>query len=267
MLLESKNAVVYGGGGGVGGAVAHAFSREGATVFLAGRTMAPVEAVAKEIVSGGGAAEPAQVDALDEAAVEQHVAAVHEATGHIDVTFNAIGISPREVQGTPLIELSAARFEAPIAFFTRVNFVTATAVGRRMSAQGSGSILTLTATPARTATSLVGGMAPAWAAIEALTRALAAELGPQGVRVVCLRSHAIPQTAGRRGAKRHGIDIQAEAAHVKPRDMQSRMEAQTVLHRLPTLEEVANVATFLASDRASAMTATVANLSAGFIPE
>jgi len=66
MLLENKNAVIYGGGGSIGGAVARAFAREGAKVFLAGRTLATIDAVAEEISASGGVAETAQVDALDE---------------------------------------------------------------------------------------------------------------------------------------------------------------------------------------------------------
>jgi enoyl-[acyl-carrier-protein] reductase (NADH) len=133
-----------------------------------------------------------------------------------------------------------------------------------MVARNSGVILTLTATPARTATPLVGGMAPAWAGVEALTRSLAAELGPNGVRALCIRSHAIPQTTGRR-ANQHGMDMQAKSAGISREEMQHRMEGQTLLHRLPTLAQVADVAAFLASNGAGAMTGAVVNVSAGSI--
>jgi len=81
MLLKNKNAVIYGAGGAIGGAVAHAFAREGARVFLAGRTLAAIDAVAKEIIAAGGVAETVQVDALDERAVEEHVDAVVKKIG------------------------------------------------------------------------------------------------------------------------------------------------------------------------------------------
>jgi NADP-dependent 3-hydroxy acid dehydrogenase YdfG len=68
MLLRNKVAVIYGAGGAVGGAVASAFAREGAKLFITGRHRAAVEAVAKEVVSTGGPAETAEVDALDEQA-------------------------------------------------------------------------------------------------------------------------------------------------------------------------------------------------------
>jgi len=104
MLLEHKNAIVSGGGGSVGGAVA----REGAKVFLAGRTRESLEEVAKEIAAAGGVAETAQVDALDEVAVEEHADAVAEKAGKIDVSFNAI--LNDDVQGKPLSEMPFEHF-------------------------------------------------------------------------------------------------------------------------------------------------------------
>jgi NADP-dependent 3-hydroxy acid dehydrogenase YdfG len=76
MMLEDKVAVIYGAGGAIRGAVASAFACERARVFLAGRLGAPVEAVARDIVSAGGSAEAAEVDALDEQAVDRHLQSV-----------------------------------------------------------------------------------------------------------------------------------------------------------------------------------------------
>ena len=90
-LLDNKTAVIYGAGGAIGGAVARAFAREGARVFLTGRDVAKVDAVADEIIGAGGAAETAQVDALDENAVDEHLAAVVERAGSVDISLNAIG--------------------------------------------------------------------------------------------------------------------------------------------------------------------------------
>jgi NAD(P)-dependent dehydrogenase (short-subunit alcohol dehydrogenase family) len=117
MLLEHKNAIVYGGGGSVGGAVARAFAREGANVFLAGRTLQSLEEVAQDITASGGVAETAQVDALDEEAVEKHISKVAETTGRIDILFNAIGML--DVQGKPLHEMPLEDFARPITIATR----------------------------------------------------------------------------------------------------------------------------------------------------
>jgi NAD(P)-dependent dehydrogenase (short-subunit alcohol dehydrogenase family) len=261
MLLEHKHAVIYGAGGAIGGAVARAFAREGARVFLTGRHRAAVDAVADAIAAAGGGAEAAEVDALDERAVEEHLRAVVAETGRIDVSFNAIGLPQHGIQGVPLAELSPERFTLPVTTYARSHFLTARAAARRMLEQESGVILTLTAAPARSAAPLVGGMAPAWAAVEALTRGLAAELGPHGVRVVCLRPDGIPET------ETIGVvyGLHAAATGMTREAFQALMEGQTLRKRLPTLAEVADVAAFLASDRASAMTGAVANLSGGSV--
>ena len=260
MLLEDKTAVIYAAGGAIGGAVAQAFAREGARLFLTGRNVAKVDAVAKEIVAAGGVAETAQVDALDEEGVEEHLDSVVERAGGVDISFNAIGPGANP-ERTPLTELAADAFVGPIAFYARSNFITATAAARRMGGQGSGVIVTLTATPGRMPARLIGGAAPAWAAVEAFSRSLALEAGPAGIRVVCLRSHAIPETP----LIQANNATAGPAIGVTPAEFQGILEQSTLLGRLPTLAEIAHTAAFIASDGAGAMTATVVNLSAGSI--
>jgi NAD(P)-dependent dehydrogenase (short-subunit alcohol dehydrogenase family) len=258
MLLENKTAVIYAAGGAIGGAVARAFGREGARLFLTGRDVAKIDAVAEEIVAAGGVAETAHVDALDESAVAEHL----ERAGGVDISFNAIGPGPTRDR-KPLTELTGDAFARPIDFYTRSNFITATAAARHMGGQGSGVILTLTAVPGRMPARLLGGTAAAWAAVEAFSRSLALEVGPAGIRVVCLRSHAIPETP----LIEENFATAAQAAGVAPAQFREILEQGTLLKRLPTLAEVADTAAFLASDGAGAMTATVANLSAGSITD
>jgi NAD(P)-dependent dehydrogenase (short-subunit alcohol dehydrogenase family) len=262
MLLEDKTAVIYAAGGAIGGAVARAFAREGARVYLTGRNVAKVDAVAEEIAAAGGVAETAQVDALDGKAVEEHLDTVIERAGGVDISFNAIGPGPAPDR-MPLTELAGDAFVRPIAFYTTSNFITATAAARHMSGRGSGVIVTLTAVPGRMPARLIGGTAPAWAAVEALSRSLALEVGPAGVRVICLRSHAIPETP----LIEANFATASSAAGVTPDQFQAMLEEGTLLKRLPTLDEIAATAAFVASDRAGAMTATVVNLSAGSITD
>jgi 3-oxoacyl-[acyl-carrier protein] reductase len=260
MMLENKNAIVYGAGGAIGSAVARAFAREGAKVFLAGRTPAPLEAVAEEISAAGGAAEVASVDALDEDAVNRHVDTVAESAGSIDVSFNAISLG--DVQGTPLLDMPLSDFSRPIMAGTTTHLLTARAAARHMLERGSGVILTLTASAVRLpdpvmGPPLMGGFGVACAAIESLTMNLAGELGPHGIRVVCLRAEGLPETwrTYTEEAKQFG-DLQ---------EFHDLLEGRTLLRRLPTLAEVGQVAAFVASDRASAMTATVANVTCGSV--
>jgi NAD(P)-dependent dehydrogenase (short-subunit alcohol dehydrogenase family) len=263
MLLKDKVAVIYGAGGDVGGAVARAFAREGAKLFLSGRTLPKVEVVAADIVGRGGVAEAAEVDALDEQAVEKYVGAVAEKAGTIDISFCAIAISKALPQRVPLLELPAEEFALPIATYAHAHFLTARSAARRMVARRSGVILTITATPSRMAFPNAGGSAPAFAAVVALTRTLSAELGPQGVRVVCLMPNAMPET----GTIRENFAKFAKAAGITPAEYLERIVSMTHLRRLTTLEELANVAVFMASDQASAMTGTVANLTGGAVVE
>jgi len=258
MLLEKKSAVIYGAGGDVGGAFARAFAREGARVFLVGRTLAPLEALADEIRKGGGKAEAAQVDALDEVAVERHMDEVLQRAGSIDISFNVIGIA--YVQGTPLIEMKLEEFTKGITDVMRTQFLTMTAAGRQMSRQGRGVILAITATPAgRFVPTNSGNFGVACAAIENLCRQMAGELGPRGVRVVCLRSAGSPDAPGldaffRRLADRIGVSREA---------LEADLAKSTMLKRMPKIAEVANTAAMMASDYASAMTGAIANESCG----
>jgi 3-oxoacyl-[acyl-carrier protein] reductase len=257
MLLNNKNAVIYGAGGAIGGAVARAFAREGAKVFLAGRTLAKLDAVAREISTAGGAAESAQVDALDEQSVTKHIVEVARRAGSIDVSFNAIAWE--DVQGTPLIEMSLEDFSHPITIATRTQFLTAKAVAPHMIKQGSGVIMMITATPARMGFPLCGGFSVACAAIEGLSRSLAAELGPQGVRVICLRSAGSPETIP------DTMDVHAAGNRMTRDEFIVSLKETTLLKRLPALADVGKVAVLMASDYAGTMTGTVANMSCGQI--
>lgn len=250
MLLEDKVAVIHGAGGAIGAAVARTFAIEGAKVFLSGRKLATVEAVAQEITAAGGAAAAAEVDALDEDAVEQHAASIVDETGRINITLNAIAVEP--LQGVPLTDLSREDFISPITTWTTTQFLTARAAARHMVQKRSGVILTLSASPARLAIASTGGFGVACAAIEGLTRTLAAELSSQGVRVVCIRPHRISDTLG------SDPDFPMD-----PDEFRSLIEDMTLLKRLPTLADVATTAAFLASDNAAAMSGTVANLTCG----
>jgi 3-oxoacyl-[acyl-carrier protein] reductase len=261
MLLEKRTAVVFGGGGAIGGAAARAFAREGARVFLAGRTHAKLESVANEIRSGGGAADMAEIDALDERAVETYIDAVAGKAGSIDVVLNAIGIL--HVQGKPLLELSLEDFAHPINAYVRAHFISAKAAARHMAKQRSGVILLISTPGSRLPGTGYLGYGVACAAKEGLTRLLAAELAPSGIRVVCLMPHAIPEASAKGSHSRDVFQPVAERAGVAVEQMLIGAAESTLLKRLPTLAEVGDMAAFMASDRAAAVTGTVINMSSG----
>src|SRR3979411_2156120 len=141
MMLKDKIAVIHGAGGDVGGAVARAFAREGARLFLSGRNLGTVKAVAADVIGRGGVAEAAQVDALDEQAGEKYGGPGAEKAGTIDISFNAISIRKALPTKAPLLELSAEHFALPITAYTQANFLTARSAARRMVARRSGGHL------------------------------------------------------------------------------------------------------------------------------
>ncbi|MDA0160304.1 SDR family oxidoreductase [Solirubrobacter ginsenosidimutans] len=255
-MLKDKVVVIYGAGGAIGGAVARAAANEGARLFLTGRGLAPVAAVAEEI-----GAHAAEVDALDERAVDEHLQSVIDKAGRVDVSFNAVGIPDAGVVGVPLIDLDADRFSLPITAYSLSYFLTARLAARRMVANGSGVIMTVTALPSRAGSTLVGGYGPAHAAKEALTRSLSAELAPHGIRVVGLRPHGIPETPSMKEV------FELKGAGLTWEQFQGYLASTTHPRRVMTLAEVADVAVFMASDKASGMTGSTVNLTMGSLDD
>ncbi|MEK9969953.1 MAG: SDR family oxidoreductase [Ferrovibrio sp.] len=257
-MLAGKTAVIYGTGV-IGGAVARAFARHGARLFLAGRNPAKLGAVADDIRSNGGQASTTELDALDDAAVTRHADDVAKQTGGIDIVLNAVGV--HHVQGAPLGELTLEDYFLPVFVYTRTNFITAKAASAHMR---RGSTLFTVVTPAA---QMPGpgfmGHNSACAAVEGMTRHLAGELGSAGIRVICLKSHAIPEAVV---AGSHSAGVFAEVAHKSGASVDAMLSGarqSTLLQRLPTLEQVAETAAFMASDHAGAITGAIVNLTCG----
>lgn len=239
MLLEGKNAVIYGAGGAIGSAVARAFVREGATVHLVGRRAEPLEALAAELRAHDGAVTVATVDALDEDAVDAHVDDVVANGGSLDISLNVMSYG--EVFGTPLAEMTLEDYERPVRTASRSTFLTARAAARHMIRQGSGVILMFGGYGRPLRDFYLGGFQVGLSAVDALRRQLAAELGRHGIRVVTLQSVGIPES------HESGDD------GTPPR----------LLERAPTLADVGNAAVFAASEKAAGITGTAINLTSG----
>lgn len=247
MLLENKVCVIYGAGGPIGGAIAQAFARAGGRVFLAGRTQSKLNHVADDIRANGGQADTAVLDALDEAQVNRFVASIVDATGQIDVSVNVIGIG--DIQ-QPLMDISLDNFLQPIVNAVRTQFLTTKAAARYMIPRKTGVILQFGGGGPQTQPGL-GGFKVALDAIEGLRRQWSWELGEHGIRVVTIKTGGIGESI--------------------PEDFEGRqyiidqLLPPTLLKRLATLDDVGNVATFLASDLAQSITATEVNISCGAI--
>jgi NAD(P)-dependent dehydrogenase (short-subunit alcohol dehydrogenase family) len=247
VLLQDKVAVIYGGGGHVGGAIARAFGREGAVVHLAGRTAASLEKVAAGLPAGR--AHIAVVDALDEAAVDAHADAVAERSGSLDISVNVI--SDQDLQGIPMVEMSVEDYLRPIQVSLRSKYLTSRAAARHMARRGAGVIVFLGGTFDWTVARRfsVGGMGVTFDAVESLRRQLAAELGPKGIRAVTLTSGGLPETIPDGWEGRDALV--------------GWLTDQTLTGRTATLDDIGEVAAFVASDRARTMTGAAVNVSAG----
>jgi NAD(P)-dependent dehydrogenase (short-subunit alcohol dehydrogenase family) len=257
-LLEKKNAIVYGAGGGIGGGVARTFAREGARVFLVGRTRQPLEVVAAAIKADGGAADVAVLDALDERAVEEHVRAAVSKVGAVDVSFNLI--TRGDVQQIPLVEMTTADLLRAVTNGLTSNFITARAAARHMIKQGSGVILHLNSGSARGTMPLMGSTGPADAATETLMRYLATEIGPHGVRVVGIYTAGVADTL-----TREKLAAVGGGGGIDPADVERAIAGMAMLRRAPRLAQVADAAAFLASDRAAGITGTIVNVTCGLL--
>jgi len=253
MMLQNKNAIIYGAGGSIGSAIARAFAAAGAKVFLTGRNLSSVQKIADDIIASGGSAEAHQVDAMDEKAIKDHIDTVVRKMGTVDISFNAIAL--QDVQNIPLVDMTAEDFMRPVTIAMQTHFLTATAAGKVMMKQGSGVILSLTATPAAIGYPLTGGFGTACSVIESLARGLASELGTHGIRVVNIRSAGSPDTK-----------VFQDAIAANPEEMEiliGKMKGDTMLKKLPLMADIANIAVFLASDMAGKITGTTIDVTCG----
>jgi NAD(P)-dependent dehydrogenase (short-subunit alcohol dehydrogenase family) len=253
MMLQNKNAIIYGAGGSLGSAVAKALAGAGARLFLTGRNTSSIQKLAGEIIAAGGNAEIDEVDALDEKAINNHIEKVINNVGTVDISFNATGVPV--VQNIPLVDMAAEDFISPITLMMQTRFLTATAAGRVMMKQGSGIILSLTATPGGIGYPYTGGFAAACCAIECFSKNLASELGVYGVRVVNMRSAGSPDSKVFKEA------IDSDPKGVEP--IIRKMEEDTMLKKLPLMADIANVAVFLSSDMAGKITGVTVDVTCG----
>jgi 3-oxoacyl-[acyl-carrier protein] reductase len=261
LLLQNKVAVIFGAGGSIGSQIAREFSREGASVFLSGRRLDPIENIAKEIRAFNGKADAAEVDALDETAVNSYIDSVAEQVGRIDIVYNAIGPQAIEYDnGKPTMEVSYEKFLIPLKTYVASNFLTAKATARHMLPLHSGVILFITGTPAR-GLSQVSAIGTAMGAIEAMMRCFALEWSPSGVRVICIRSGGMSDTR----TIQQSIENGARTRRISREQFAEQLKQSYLLRRQPVVDDTAKIAAFMASDHASTITGAIINATCGHV--
>jgi NAD(P)-dependent dehydrogenase (short-subunit alcohol dehydrogenase family) len=258
-ILQGKRALIFGAGGSIGAATAKLFAREGAEVYLSGRNFESVRHVANDVTAAGGKATAAVVDAEDATQVADYVDGI-AGEGAIDVVFNAIG--PRigtYRNGAPAIELPADAFMVPLNTLVKSQFITSQAAARHMVKQGSGVIIFLTGSPARGHVRGATAIGAAFGAIETFMENLAFELGPSGVRSVCVR---ITANVDSRTIEETMQVLESRMGGARE-DSIARLAAADFLNTPMRVDDTARVIAFVASDNARLFTATVVNSSAG----
>lgn len=253
MLLEGRTVAVFAATGAIGSAVARRMSVEGARLFVSGRHRGPLAALAEELRA------PFEVvDAMDQRAVERHLERVVAANGALDATFNAIGPRPDELgYGLPAVDLDLDALLQTVAIVTGSQFLVARAAARHMVRKGRGAIVTLSASLSGRAAPFMAGLTAACAATEGLTRSLAAEMGPHGVRVNCVRAGGMLETR----TMRETFAAIARTTGGSP----DPPPVTNLLGRSVTPEETAQMVAVLASDMSSGMTGQVVDVSAGAV--
>jgi NAD(P)-dependent dehydrogenase (short-subunit alcohol dehydrogenase family) len=261
-MLKGKYAVVFGAGGSIGSAVAREFAAEGAEVYLAGRSGPGLDEAGEEIRGAGGAAHVTVIDAEDSAAVDAYIDSIAKEAGSIDIVCNVVGPRVKDYgNGKPATQLTVEEFMLPLTTFVRSEFITSRAAARHMVEQHSGVIIFVTGSPARAHTPGTTAIGAAFGAIENFTRNLAHDVSPHGVRVVCVRASAMPETRTIQETR----DLIAAAANIPAEQVFTTLANSTLLKVSPTIADTARVVAFAASDKARMMTGTVLNSSAGAV--
>jgi NAD(P)-dependent dehydrogenase (short-subunit alcohol dehydrogenase family) len=256
--LDGRTAIVYGAAGGLGTGITTAFAAAGAHVFLVGRTKETLDALAAAITSAGGKADTAVLDALDEDAVAAHAAAVVAETGGLDISLNLI--TRGDVQGVPLIDMSADDLLRAVDTGLRGNFITAKIAARHMVERGSGVIIALNSGSAH-GSPMMGSTGPADAALDILVRNLAQEIGPRGVRVAGIWAAGVLETLS---PEKLGMVNDALGNEAAFQGIIDQLDKMRMLRRSPSLAQIADATVFLASDAAGALTGTWLNATATF---
>lgn len=259
MLLKNKVAVIFAAGGAVGGKVAQEFARDGAIVFLSSHKLESVKKTAQEIGSAEAQVSVERIDALNQDEVDAYLDRVVKQAGRIDIVFNAIGPASARDLVMPSTEIPADKFLSYINSSVLSQFITARSAARHMLPRRSGVVVFMTATPAKGVAPLLAGHSVGHAAIEGLTRSLATEWGPSGIRVVAVRSAGMPESPRIQ-------EVFQAFAHAmgttKEMFAQGTLE-RTLLKRMPTLSDTAKTICFLASDYANSLTGAIINASCG----
>ncbi|AUP80651.1 SDR family NAD(P)-dependent oxidoreductase [Flavivirga eckloniae] len=256
-LLKNKNALVFGAKGSTGIKVAEALKENGANIYLSDINVDGIET--------SDLGEIRQLDTLDEDAVNQYFNWFKSENVSVDIVINLSTSNPADFNhGKPAMEVSLEQFMMPLYSTTASQFVTAKAAYPIMSKQKKGVIIFITSTLAKVGSPWSAALTASHASTEGLLKSLANEWGADGVRVIGVRSEAMPDSP----TIDYTFTTMGKNMDMSRNEMQGFIEQnKTALKRLPSTKETANVVVLAASDLAGYMTGTILNHSGGHILE
>ncbi|MFB6456279.1 SDR family NAD(P)-dependent oxidoreductase [Chitinophaga sp. Hz27] len=259
--LKGKVAVIFAASGEIAGAVARAFAQHGAKVYVTAKKLSSVDTLVADIKANRGWAQAGVVDALDETAIDSYLQQVVADNGRLDMVFNGIGSYYKDAgSGTPSTVASFEQFMNPLQRICGSQFLTSRAAAKYMiQTKSEGTLLLLTASMAKTKTPNMAGFAAACAAIEALTRVMAAEFGQHGIKSICICSGALLETKKIQGM----IHDFAALSGISEAQMSQRYTHFDILKSTPTLKQLGETAAFLVGENGILFNSHIVDLDNG----
>lgn len=245
--LEGRIAIVTGAGGGLGEGICLGLASAGAAVVCAGRTQESIDAIRDRVVSAGGKAISVLCDITDGASVDAMIASTTEQLGGVDILINNAAIYPRRAW----TEITPEEWDEVLTTNLKGYFLCSRAAFPSMKERGHGRIINIASITVFGGWGMLLDYVTSKGGIVAFTRALAREIGPEGVTVNTISPGAFP--------------TDAEKIHPDP-DGYTRfvLENQSIKRR-GTPEDIGNLVTFLSSDKASFITGQLIQIDGGWV--
>ena len=243
--LNSKVVFITGGSRGIGAQAARAFAAQGANVCVVGRDKDALDSVFTDIACAGGTCIGAVADVTDSAALYEARRRAESQLGPVDVLAAFAGGQGYPV---PSVDLTEERWRQVIDSDLTSVFLTIRTFLPGMLERGSGSIITMSSTAGRQPSQANLAYGVANAGLVMLTRQLATEVGPRGIRINCIAPSSI---------------LTEKVKANMPADVQAKVAATHPLGRMGTPDDVAQTALFLASDSASWLTGLTIDVAGG----